>query len=133
MLPLIGKLFRLQQMKENAPADFRIPLPLSITESTRLGVGASRGSTSNRARVLNSPKRVPQCSLPTPSLQASESVQTEGHTQDKQLNKKTERGCIVYHLCLHYEVVLHLLRLYIFYKTEQFITPKATHNQYTNP
>ncbi|KAG7243718.1 hypothetical protein INR49_011275 [Caranx melampygus] len=64
MLPLIWKLFRLQQMKENAPADFRIPLPLSITESTRLGVGASRGSTSNRARVLSSPKRVPNVPCP---------------------------------------------------------------------
>lgn len=64
-------------MKENAPADFRIPLPLSITESTRLGVGASRGSASNRARVLNSPKRVPKQSLPTPPLQAGESLQTE--------------------------------------------------------
>lgn len=34
MLPLVGELFWLQQMRENAPADFRIPLPLSITEST---------------------------------------------------------------------------------------------------
>lgn len=25
VLPLIGKLFRLQQMRENAPADFRVP------------------------------------------------------------------------------------------------------------
>lgn len=44
VLPLIWDLFRLQQMRENAPADFRIPLPLSVTESTRLGVGASRGA-----------------------------------------------------------------------------------------
>lgn len=34
MLPFIWKLFRLQQTKENAPADFRIPLPLSITVHT---------------------------------------------------------------------------------------------------
>lgn len=60
VLPLIGKLFGLQQMKENAPADFRIPLPLSFTESTRLGVGASRCSTSNTARVLSGfPKGFP--------------------------------------------------------------------------
>jgi len=57
---------------------------LCHSQSTRLGVGASRGSTSNRARVLSStpPRGSPKCSLPTPSLQASEPIQTDIHRKN---------------------------------------------------
>lgn len=104
VLPLIWELFRLQQMRENAPADFRIPLPLSVTESTRLGVGASRGAplpigSGCSGPSLGSP--FPQCSLPTPSLQASESAQTEGHNTNLQGDRHEQ---IKFHLILKHKL-----------------------------
>lgn len=68
-------------------------------------LGQAGGSTSNRARVLCSPKRVPKCSLPTPSLQASESVQTE---DIRKTNNVTiiARGCVVCHTqCIQYKTL----------------------------
>lgn len=72
VLPLVWELLGLQQMRENAPADFGSPV--CHWQSTRLGVGASRG--------LRFKARGTQCaycdfqqSLPTPSLQTSKPCQ----------------------------------------------------------
>lgn len=96
---------------------------LCQSQSTRLGAGASRGSTSKRARVLNSPQEGPPCSLPTPSLQASESVQTKGVRRTRD-NMEVYKWFLCKHyiqfqaffLSLLYRDCLHLQRTY---KTEQ--------------
>lgn len=79
VLPFVRKLFGLQQMKENAPADFRIPLPLSITVHTA-GCWGKQGIRIREGQGVQFPQEgPPSISLPTPSLQASVSVQT-AHT-----------------------------------------------------
>ena len=83
VLPFIWKLLWLQQMKENAPADFRIPLASVNHRLHTAGCWGKQGLRFQQGQGARLPQEGPQSPLPTPSLQASESVQTRGHAQDK--------------------------------------------------
>lgn len=87
---------------------------LCQSQSTRLGVGASRGLRILQGQDVQLPQEGPQYSLPTPSLQASESVQTGGHTQDKQNKKDVLCTTYTYSHSIDFDVYNNVLRLYTF-------------------
>lgn len=125
MLPFIWKLFRLQQTKENAPADFRIPLPLSITVHTA-GCWGKQGLHFPQGQGAQLPQQGPP-HVPCPPHHYK---QVNQFRQDIHMTNNYNKGVlwisplsiiIVYTLALRPNEVTNVLKLKYKNKVEEYV------------
>lgn len=91
VLPFVWELFGLQQMKENAPADFRIPLPLSITVH-KAGCWGKQGLRILQGQDVQLPQEGPQY-FPAHPITTSKWVRSDRRTYTGQTNITKRTWC----------------------------------------